>query len=238
MRNVLRADCYKSKSSYVLWIILGAMTAFCWISVLIGTYENADVARISIGKDIMVPFFACAAYGAILLSEDFSNGAIRCYIAAGYKKSSILAAKLVHYLAGCSILLFLYPCLSVLFIAVVKGTETSIAHVFVQLFLDFLTVLPLYIGLLGIFFLFAFLIKKGAIVAGVSITFAIILVVFTNKFYDFGVSVLKYSPITQIGMVYDGILSFDYGVAVMISLAAMILCILGSMEKFKRDELL
>ncbi len=238
MRNILKADCYKSKSSHALWIILGAMTAFCWISVLIGTYENADTARISIGKDIMVPFFACAAYGAILLSEDFSNGAIRFYIAAGYKKSSILIAKLIHYLAGCSVLLFLYPCLSVLFIAVVKGTETSIAHIALQLFFDFLKVLPLYFGLLGIFFLFAFVMKKGSIVAGVSIASAIILVVFTNKFYDFGVSALKYSPITQMGLVYDGKLSFAYCIAVIISLAVMTLCILGSMERFKRDELL
>ncbi len=236
MKGMLKAERFKFFHSHSLWVIIGVLVASCGISIVTGTYNSAEVTLANLIKDCMVPILACAIYSAIILTDDFSNGLLRHYISNGYRRASIICAKFIHYIFGCSILLFVYPYICVLLTALVQGVETSFGAVISTMLFTFLKSLPLYLGIFGLFFLFSILIQKGIISMGVSIASAILLVVFTNKFYEGAASVLKYSPIIQIGEITNNITG-EYLVSVAISLFVLAACLFGSIVKFNHDEL-
>lgn len=237
MKGMLKAEQFKFRNSYTLWIIIGVLSVACFISIITGTYGSAEQTLLNITKDSMVPILACAIYGAIILTDDFSNGLLRHYIASGYKRSAVLFAKFLHYIWGCSVLLLVYPCLCVSLTVILHGAETTLLFVFKEMMLAFLKTLPLYWGIFGLFFFFSVLIKKGASVAGISVAVSIILVIFTNKLYGNGISILKYSPIIQISEAATGKVTRGYFMSVILSLFVLATCILVSILKFNKDEL-
>lgn len=97
--------------------------------------------------------------------------------------------------------------------------------------------LPLYWGIFGLFFLFSALIQKGVIVVGVSVAASILLVVFTNKLYNGTSSLLRYSPIIQIGEIANGTVSNFYVGSILLSIGILAACVLGSILKFNHTEL-
>ena len=237
MKGMLKAELFKFTHSYSLWIIIGVLVISCGISTITGTYSSAENALINISKDSMVLILASAVYGAIILTEDFSNGLLRHFVSNGYKRTHIVLAKVVHYIVGCSILLLAYQVISVSFAALIQGVETSFLTVIRTTILISLQLLPLYLGVLGLFFLLAVLIKKGVIVVGVSVATSILLVVFTNKLYSGTSSILKYSPIIQISEVANGTVTSFYLVSILLSMVVLVVCVLGSVIKFNHDEL-
>ncbi len=237
MKGMLKTEIFKFSHSCSLWIIIGVLVVSCGISIITGTYSSAENALINISKDSMVLILASAVYGSIILTDDFSNGLLRHFVSCGYKRAAVVLAKLVHYIAGCSILIFAYQVISVSLAAFIQGIETSFPTVISKTFLTSLQVLPLYWGIFGLFFLLAVLIKKGVITAGVSVAVSIFLVVFTNKFYGKAFSILKYSPIIQINEVANGAVTSIYFVSMLLSLAALGACVWGSVIKFEHDEL-
>ena len=236
MSGMLKSEWFKFRNSYALWVIIGVITASCCISIATGSYSSAEQTLLHVTKDSMVPLLACAIYSAIVLTDDFSSGILRHYIASGYKRRAIILAKCMHYFFGCMILLLVYPGFCVMLTAMWQGTETSFSLVLRDMFSAFIQTLPLYAGILGLFFLFSVLIQKGVMAVGVSVTTAVLLVVFTNKFYTGAVSVLKYSPIIQIGEVAGGTISGAYFLSALLSLAILSVCVLGGIRKFSREE--
>ena len=237
MKGMLKAELFKFTHSYSLWIIIGVLVISCGISTITGTYSSAENALINISKDSMVLILASAVYGAIILTEDFSNGLLRHFVSNGYKRTHIVLAKVVHYIVGCSILLLAYQVISVSFAALIQGVETSFLTVIRTTIFTSLQLLPLYLGVLGLFFLLAVLIKKGVIVVGVSVATSILLVVFTNKLYSGTSSILKYSPIIQISEVANGTVTRFYFISILLSMIVLVVCVLGSVIKFNHDEL-
>lgn len=237
MKGMLKAELFKFTHSYSLWIIIGVLVIFCGISTITGTYSSAENALINISKDSMVLILASAVYGSIILTEDFSNGLLRHFVSNGYKRTHIVLAKVVHYIVGCSILLLAYQVISVSFAALIQGVETSFLTVIRTTIFTSLQLLPLYLGVLGLFFLLAVLIKKGVIVVGVSVATSILLVVFTNKLYSDTSSILKYSPIIQISEVANGTVTRFYFISILLSMIVLVVCVLGSVIKFNHDEL-
>lgn len=237
MKGMLKAELFKFKYSYSLWIIISVVTISCGFSIVTGVYRNAEVTLASISQDNMVPILACAIYSAIILTDDFSNGLLKHYIANGYKKTSIILAKFIHYILGCSILLFLYPYICVILAVAIQGTQTTPWVVFQTMLSNIVKTLPLYWGIFGLFFCLSILIQKGAIAIGTSVAVSILLVVFTNKLYEGTASILRYSPVIQIKEVTAGPVTFQYFIAVLVSLIILAICLFGSMLKFKHDEL-
>lgn len=237
MKGMLKAELFKFTHSYSLWIIIGVLVISCGISTITGTYSSAENALINISKDSMVLILASAVYGSIILTEDFSNGLLRHFVSNGYKRTHIVLAKVVHYIVGCSILLLAYQVISVSFAALIQGVETSFLTVIRTTIFTSLQLLPLYWGVLGLFFLLAVLIKKGVIVVGVSVATSILLVVFTNKLYSDTSSILKYSPIIQISEVANGTVTSFYFISILLSMIVLVVCVLGSVIKFNHDEL-
>lgn len=237
MKGMLKAEFFKFKHSCALWIILGVISASCMVSILTGTYRSAEQTLMAISKDSMVPILACAIYSAIILTEDFSSGILRHYIANGYRRSSIVFAKFIHYIAGSSILLFLYPAICVLLAAAVQGVETSFMAVIYKMLSSFLHSLPLYWGIFGLFFLISIVIQNGVFAMGVSVALSIIVVVFTNKFYGNLTSILKYSPVIQISAIANGTITSAYFISIFFSFAILAICVLINVVRINHIEL-
>lgn len=234
---MLKAELFKFSHSCSLWSIIGILVASCGISIMTGTYNKAEITLASLSKDSMVPILACAVYGAMILTEDFSNGLLQHYISCGYTRTSVICAKFLHYILGCTLLLLIYPVVSVSLTAVVQGVETSFIAVLKTLFFIFITSLPLYWEIFGLFFLFSVLIQKGVVVMGVSLAFSIFIVVFTNKLYDSAAGILKYSPVIQINDIANGTITSAYFVSILLAFVVLTVCVWISIVKFNRDEL-
>lgn len=237
MKGMLKAEGFQFLHSYSLWIIIGVLVASCGISILTGTYNSAEATLASLSRDSMVPILACAVYSAIVVTDDFSNGLLRQYISNGYTRCAVICAKFIHYIFGCTTLLLVYPMVSTLAAAIVQGIETSFAEVLWALFVLWVRPLPLYWGIFSLFFLVAVLLQKGVIAMGVSVASAIILVVFTNKFYENAANVLKYSPVIQINEIAGGRTSGAYFISIVLSLAVLTVCVLISISKLNHEEL-
>ncbi len=233
MKGMLKAEKFKFLHSYSLWIIIGVLLICCGISIITGTYSSAEDALNSLSKDSMVPILACAIFSASILTEDFSNGLLRHFISNGYKRSFIIMAKFIHYMAGCGILLFVYPLVSVVLAAGIQGLETSFLAILISMLLSIFRSIPLYFGVFSVFFLFSVWSKKGTIAMGVSVAFSILIVIFTNKFYSAG-NLLRYSPIIQLGQSND---VSEYFISVGISMVVLVICLCSSVIRFNRDEL-
>lgn len=236
MRNMLKAEKYKFSHSCALWVIIGVLFAFCCISIMTGVYNSAENALLNISKDIAVPLLGCSVYSAIILLDDFSNGLLQHYIASGYERTSIICAKLIHYIFGCSILLLVYPLLCISFTAIARGIETSFALVLWQFILIYLKSLPLYWGVAGLFFLVSILLQNAAIAIAISVAVSLFLGVFPNRLYANGLYILKYSPMIQLNEIANDRISGEYLIAITISLFLLELCLFGSIIKFRRDQ--
>lgn len=236
MKGMLKAELFKFLHSYSLWVITSVVVASCGISIVTGTFISAEMTLSSINQDSMVQLIACSVYGVIILTNDFSNGLLRHYISNGYTRTEIICAKFIHFITGCSILLFLYPAVCVSLAAVIQGVETSFSTVLETMLFTFFKSLPLYWGMLGFTFLFSILIQKGVIAMGVSIASSILLVVFTNSFYGNLSNILQYSPIIQLNKLSQNTTN-EYFIAVAVSLIILVLCLSGSIAKFRHDEL-
>ena len=236
MRNMLKVEKYKFAHSCALWVIIGVLFAFCCISIMTSVYSSAENALLNISKDTVVPLLGCSVYSAIILLDDFSNGMLQHYIASGYKRTSIICAKCIHYILGCSILLLLYPLLCIGFTAIVRRIETSFVFVLWQFILVFIKSLPLYLGIVGLFFLVSILLQNAAIAIAISVAVSLFLGVFPNRLYGSNVLILKYSPMIQLNQVATNPISGEYLIAVVISLLLLGVCFCGSIAKFKRDQ--
>ncbi len=238
MKGMIKTELFKFLHTRSLWIILAVLLLSCGVSIFSGTYGSAEIALLSIGKDSMVLILSCGIYGAIILTEDFSNGLLRYYVSNGYQRVTILLCKCLHYLCGCCILIILYQTISVSLSFLVLHAATSFESLFAQTLTLSVEVLPLYLGICGFFFLLAIVIKSGVAVMGASVAASILLVVFTNKLYYSGrAPVLQFSSIIQICEVATGNIQRNYFIAVLFSAVCLSACILGSIIKLNRDEL-
>ena len=236
MRNMLKAEKYKFSHSCTLWVIISVLFAFCCISIMTDVYNSAENALLNISKDIVVPLLGCSVYSAIILLDDFSTGLLQHYIASGYERTSIICAKFIHYIFGCSILLLVYPLICISFTAIVQGIETSFAIILRQFILIYFKSLPLYWGILGLFFLVSILLQNAAIAIAVSVAASLFLGFFPNRLYANGLYILKYSPMIQLNEAATNLISGEYLITIVISLVVLGICFCGSTIKFKRDQ--
>lgn len=125
MKNLLRAERYKFTHSGVLWTVIFVLLLCSFIAALTGSYGSAEIALRNIFKDVPVLLLGSSVYGTTTLLEDFSNGLLLHYIAGGYKRAFIICAKFVYYILGCCILLLVYPLLTIVFTAAIRGADIS-----------------------------------------------------------------------------------------------------------------
>ena len=234
MKNIIKAERYRFTHSGVLWTIIAALFFFALIAILTGSYNSAEAALRSVFRDIAVILLGSSVYGTIILSEDYSNGLLYHYIAAGYKRASVICAKFVYYVLGCCILLFIYPLLSVTFTAVIRGIETSYLSLSLDFIVLFVKSLPLYLGIMGLFFLTTILFQKAAIAMAISVALSLFFTGFPSIFRN--VSFLKFTPMIQLSSITASSISVEYLITAILSLCFLGLCLGGSVLKINRDQ--
>lgn len=236
MKNMLKAEQYRFLHSGVLWIVIAVLLLGSFMAILTGSYSSAEAALQNVFRDTAVLLLGSSVYGTIILTEDFSNGLFRRYIAGGYKRASIICAKFLFYIGGCCVLLFVYPLLSVVLTAAIRGIETSYFSMCFDFIRLFSKSLPLYLGIMGLFFFVSVLFQKAAAAMAVSVTLSIMLTVFPNMLYHSGMPFLKLTPMLQLGVISAGPISAAYFITALLSLCFLMLCLGGSILKINRDQ--
>ena len=242
MMYLIKSKLYKLKKYISVWIISFGLICCTSITVFTGAYSNAENAVLNLGKDSMVLILACAIYVEFSCTDDFTNRTVIYAITYGNRRFQILLAKYCRYIVGCTIIIISYMTVSMIISFLVLETEMVLPHLFLYAARSLLLSLPLYWVIATIFFFFAIITRKSSMAMGISIAGSIIGVVFTNKAY-FSMqqpnnSLLRFSPIIQIPMIYEQTLSTcDYISAIIISIVTIIIILLVSSVIFNKAEL-
>lgn len=149
----------------------------------LGVYSSAENVLFNMSRDIMVPILACAVYGGLTLCNDFSDGTIMHYIVSGFKRSRVILIKYVCYLLSCIILITAYYWIVNSLGFFMLGTEFGLAKFVDDLCKYLRNSLMFYLCIASNFFLISVILRRGSLAVSLSVTFAIMDVVFTNKAY-------------------------------------------------------
>ena len=122
MTDLLKAEFYKLMHSRSFW----GMTLF---SLILGSILLLDSKPLVFGLfhaslyNTPLLYFLAIVFAALFVGEDFSEQTLPCYISAGHKRSTVLFAKTIVYLASCVFLLVL-PLLVHGLAGVIRNGET------------------------------------------------------------------------------------------------------------------
>lgn len=207
MVKLVKAEIYKFSNSISLWLILFVLTAFASISIFTGVYNSAENVLFNMSKDIMVPILACAVYGGLTLCNDFSDGTIMHYIVSGFKRSQVILIKYVCYLLSCIILITIYFWIVNGLGFVMLGTEFGLAKFVDDLCKYLRSSLIFYLCISSTFFLISVILRRGSLAVSLSVAYAIMDVVITNKaYYDDSLNksrLLNLSPVIRLEFISD-----------------------------------
>lgn len=107
-----------------------------------------------------------------------------------------------------------------------------------SLSLDFIVLfvksLPLYLGIMGLFFLATILFQKAAIAMAISVALSLFFTGFPSIFHN--VSFLKFTPMIQLSSITANSFSVEYLITAILSLCFLGLCLGGSVLKINRDQ--
>ncbi|MDE6603472.1 MAG: hypothetical protein K2K90_15280 [Lachnospiraceae bacterium] len=242
MMYLIKAELYKFKKDISVWIISFILTCCASISIYTGVYSNAENTVLNLGKDSMILILACAIYVGFSCTDDFTNRTVIYAITYGNRRLQILLAKYCRYIFGCTIIIITYMSVSMVISLFVLGTIITLPCLFMYAVKSLFLSLPLFWGIATIFFFFAIITRKSTMAMGISVACSIIGVVFTNKAYfsmqQSNNSLLRFSPIIQIPMIYEQTLSaYDYTSTIIISIFIMFILLLAGSVIFNKAEL-
>lgn len=191
MINVIRADLYKVFRGCAIWICVAISTTSALVITVFSHLFYTGAAHLSSGGMVSIltdasilSQLACVMSG-LLLCGDFENKSVAACIAAGHGRLSIVVGKSIAYFIVCFV-----PMLSYFFVAlgafftkagfigdfvaspflgILVSANRSFTTQFAAKYLAaFLVTAIIYVGQFSICVLFAFMIKKTAVVIGVS----------------------------------------------------------------------
>lgn len=235
MKTALRVEFEKFINQRSLWVIFAFLLISSSISIYTNVYNDPEALIRSLCADSMIFLIAGGIYAGLSISSDFTNGFIRHYLVSGHKKTHILLAKYIHYVAGSAVILIIYPYISLLLSILYHGPSNS-GTLFYEMTKTILLSLPLYFSYFTLFFMIAILSKNDGIVMGIAIPFSIVSVVFTQRLlldYTF----LKYTPIIQIQEVVLQIMQKqDYLITLLVCVCIISTSLFISMKKLEKDQ--
>lgn len=242
MKYLMKAELYKFKKDISVWIISFILICCAGISIFTEVYSSAENTILNLGKDSMILILACAIYVGFSCTDDFTNRTVIYAIAYGNRRLQILLAKYCRYIFGCTIIIITYMFVSMMISFLALGTEITLFCLFIYAVKCQFLSLPLFWVIATIFFFFAIITRKSTMAMGISVACSMIGVVFTNKAY-FSMqqpdnSLLRFSPIIQIPLIYDQALSvYDYTSTIIISIFIMFILLLAGSVIFNKAEL-
>lgn len=242
MMYLMKAELYKFKKDISVWIISLILICCASISIFTEVYSNAENTVLNLGKDSMILILACAIYVGFSCTDDFTNRTVIYAITYGNRRLQILLAKYCRYIFGCTIIIISYMSVSMMISFLALGTEITLPCLFMYAVKSLFLSLPLFWVIATIFFFFAIITRKSTMAMGISVACSIIGVVFTNKAY-FSMqqpdnSLLRFSPVVQIPMIYEQTLSAcDYKSTSIISILIVTIVLLVGAVIFNKVEL-
>ncbi len=242
MMYLMKAELFKFKKDISVWIISFLLICCASISIFTNVYSSAENTVLNLGKDSMILILACAVYVGFSCTDDFTNRTVIYAITYGNRRLQILLAKYCRYILGCTIIIISYMSVSMMISLFALGTEFMLPGLFVYAVKSLFLSLPLFWVISTIFFFFAIITRKSTVAMGISVASSIIGVVFTNKAY-FSMqqpdnSLLRFSPVLQISMIYEQTLSaYDYKSTIIISIFTVIIVLLAGSAVFNQAEL-
>ena len=242
MMYLMKAELFKFKKDISVWIISFLLICCASISIFTNVYSSAENTVLNLGKDSMILILACAVYVGFSCTDDFTNRTVIYAITYGNRRLQILLAKYCRYILGCTIIIISYMSVSMMISLFALGTEFMLPGLFVYAVKSLFLSLTLFWVISTIFFFFAIITRKSTVAMGISVASSIIGVVFTNKAY-FSMqqpdnSLLRFSPVLQISMIYEQTLSaYDYKSTIIISIFTVIIVLLAGSAVFNQAEL-
>mgnify|MGYP006865368300 FL=1 len=242
MMYLMKAELYKFKKDISVWIISFILICCAGISIFTEVYSSAENTVLNLGKDSMTLILACAIYVGFSCTDDFTNRTVIYAITYGNRRLQILLAKYCRYIFGCTIIIITYISVSAMISFLALGTDITLPCLFMYAVKSLFLSLPLFWVIAAIFFFFAIITRKSTMAMGISAVCSIIGVVFTNKAY-FSMqqpnnSLLRFSPIIQIPLLYEQALSaYDYTSTIIISIFIMFILLLAGSVFFNKAEL-
>lgn len=233
MINLLKAELYKFKRNFYIWIVLLVML-LCYFPSLFGnTSSTFEVLIKNIEKDVMVILIALSIYSGLTLSNDFSNRTIMHYVSAGHRRSQIIISKFLNFYLTCIIIIVLYFTMILIFSSFIMSFPiwSNISILVCALIKS----VVLYSGFMGMFFLISILSRRGTVSMGICITFSILAVVVSNILYISPDSIWRINPLIQLQS--SNSMSFDIAISSFISILILIASLLISICHFKYTEI-
>lgn len=242
MIYLMKAELYKFKKDISVWIISFILICCAGISIFTEVYSSAENTVLNLGKESMTLILACAIYVGFSCTDDFTNRTVIYAITYGNRRLQILLAKYCRYIFGCTIIIITYMSVSAMISFLALGTDITLPCLFMYAVKSLFLSLPLFWVIATIFFFFAIITKKSTMAMGISVACSIVGVVFTNKAY-FSMqqpnnSLLRFSPIIQIPLIYEQALSaYDYTSTIIILIFIMFILLLAGSVIFNKAEL-
>ena len=242
MMCLMKAELYKLKKDITIWIISLILICCAGISIFTEVYSSAENTVLNLGKDSMILILACAVYVGFSCTDDFTNRTVIYAVTYGNRRSQILLAKYCRYIIGCTTIIISYMAVSMMISFLVLGTEITLPGLLLYTVKSLLLSLPLFWEIAALFFFIAVITRKSTMAMGISVACSIIGAVFTNKAY-FSMqqpdnSLLRFSPIVQIPMIYEQTHSTcDYTSTIIISIFTVVIVLLAGSVIFNKAEL-
>lgn len=242
MMCLMKAELYKLKKDIPIWIISLTLICCAGVSIFTEVYSSVENAVLNLGKDCMALILACAVYGGFSCTDDFTNRTIIYAVTYGNRRFQILLVKYCRYIIGCTAIIISYMTVSMMISFLVLGTEISLPYLLMYAVKSLFLSLPLFWEIAAVFFFIAIITRKSTMTMGISVACSIIGAVFTNKAY-FSTqqpdnSLLRFSPVVQIPMIYERTFSVcDYTGTIIISIFTVIIVLLAGSVIFNKAEL-
>lgn len=233
MNNLLKAELYKIKKNFYIWIVLLIML-LCYFPSLFGNNSSTFGVLIkSVEKDVMVILIALSIYSGLTISTDFSNRTIMHYVSGGHKRSHIILSKFLSFYLTSILIIVLYFSMILIFSSLILSfpffTNLDI------LLNSLIKLVILYSGFIGILFLIGILARKGTVSMGITITLSILMVVVSNRLYSGLDSMWRINPLIQIQS--SKCMFLDFIASSIISILLLIFSLVTSILYFKHTEI-
>ncbi|WP_455684811.1 hypothetical protein [Thomasclavelia sp.] len=233
MNNLIKAELYKFKKNFYIWIILFIMI-LCYLPSLFGnTTATFELLLKGVEKDVMVMLIGLSIYSGLTISNDFSNRTILHYISGGHRRSHIIFVEFLSFYLTCILIIVLYPTILLIISSLILSFP-FLSNIDILLYSVIKSII-LYSGLIGIFFLVSISTKKGTVSMGTSITLSILSVVLSNKLYTNPNSLWRLNPLIQLQN-NNGFTS-EIIISCLISLLLLLISLAISIKIFSKSEI-
>lgn len=237
MRQSLRLNLYAMRQSPAFVVILAVLTGcnilFMQVPATAATLDGAKDAFDFLFGDISTLFCACGIYAGVAICNDLHNGLTRYVSASGISRRTWMTGRYICWLLGALCLLLADFVLAMIFALPLQGCEVPLPVLVGHLLQTFLFAVPLYCGILSLFFLVGVLFQNSGVTIAVNVILSLLAYASTR-----GICV-KINPMEQlIALARQGIREpGSYGIACFLSVGICAASLAGALIRLERQPL-